>query len=148
MASFNQVTLVGNLTRDVELRTIASGTAVAEVSLAVNERIKRGDKWEDKVHFIDCVLWGRTAEIAAEYLAKGRPVLFSGSLQQDQWEQDGQKRSKIKVKVSEMTMLGSPSGGQQAPAAERPARTRPEPAKQASISYDEVTGAPGEDVPF
>ena len=111
MASFNRVILVGNLTRDVELRHIPSGTAVTDISLAVNERIKRNDQWVDDVNFFDVTLWGRTAEIAGEYLSKGSSVLIEGRLKQDKWEQeDGQKRSKIKVIGERMQMLSSRSG--------------------------------------
>ena len=71
MASFNRVILVGNLTRDPELRYIPSGTAVSDIGLAVNDRVKKGDQWVDEVTFVDITLWGRTAEIANEYLSKG-----------------------------------------------------------------------------
>ncbi|MDB4767010.1 single-stranded DNA-binding protein, partial [bacterium] len=71
MASYNRVVLVGNLTRDVELRFTPQGTAVTDVALAVNERVKRNDQWVDEVNFFDVTLWGRTAEIAGEYLGKG-----------------------------------------------------------------------------
>ena len=107
MASFNNVTLVGNLTRDVELRHVgANNTAVADVSIAVNERVKKGDDWLDEVNFFDCVLWSRKAEVAAEYLGKGSPILVSGRLKQETWEKDGQKRSKVKIIVNELQMLG------------------------------------------
>ena len=111
MASFNRVVLVGNLTRDVELRYIPSGTAVTDISLAVNERVKRNDQWIDEANFFDITLWGRTAEVAAEYLSKGSSVLIEGRLKQDRWEQDGQKKSKIKVVGERMQMLGSRPGG-------------------------------------
>ncbi len=110
MASFNRVILVGNLTRDVELRYIPSGTAVTDIGLAVNDRVKRNDEWVDETTFVDITLWGRTAEIASEYLSKGAPVLIEGRLKLDQWEQDGQKRSKLKVIGERMQMLGAPSG--------------------------------------
>ena len=107
MASFNNVTLVGNLTRDVELRHVgANNTAVADVSIAVNERVKRGDSYEDVTSFFDCTLWGRTAEIANEYLGKGSSILVNGRLKQETWVTDGQKRSKVKIIVNELQMLG------------------------------------------
>ena len=99
MASFNRVILVGNLTRDPELRYIPSGTAVSEIGLAVNDRVKRGDQWVDETTFVDVTLWGRTAEVANEYLSKGAPVLIEGRLKLDSWEKDGQKRSKLRVVV-------------------------------------------------
>lgn len=111
MASYNRVVLVGNLTRDVELRYTPSGTAVTDISLAVNERVKRNDQWIEEANFFDVTLWGRTAEVAGEYLSKGSSILIEGRLKQDRWEQDGQKRSKIKVIGERMQMLGSRGGG-------------------------------------
>lgn len=112
MAGFSSVTVVGNLVRDVELRYIPSGTAVADVTLAVNEREKKNGEYVDSAAFIDCVLWGKTAELAAEHLSKGSQCLFSGSIRQENWEKDGQKRSKLKINVSTMTFLGSKSDRQ------------------------------------
>lgn len=106
MPSFNQVTLVGNLCRDVEVKYLPSGTAVCDLVLAVNERVKNGNDWVDEPVFIDCTLFGKTAEVAGEYLSKGAAVLISGRLKLDQWEQEGQKRSKIKVVADKMQMLG------------------------------------------
>jgi len=107
MASFNKVILMGNATRDVELRYIPSGKAVADLSLAVNNRRKSGDEWVEDVVFVDCTVWGRTAEVAAEYVKKGKPVLVEGKLIQDSWETpDGQRRTKLKVVVDSMQLLG------------------------------------------
>jgi single-strand DNA-binding protein len=111
MASFNRVILVGNLTRDPELRYIPSGTAVSDVTIALNERIKRGDQWVEEAVFVDVTLWGRTAEIANEYLSKGSPVLIEGRLKLDRWEKDGQKHSKLRVTAEKMQMLGSKGAG-------------------------------------
>ncbi len=111
MASFNRVILVGNLTRDPELRYIPSGTAVSEIGLAVNDRVKRGEQWVDETTFVDVTMWGRTAEVANEYLSKGAPVLIEGRLKLDSWEKDGQKRSKLRVVCEKMQMLGSREGG-------------------------------------
>lgn len=111
MASFNRVILVGNLTRDPELRYIPSGTAVANVGLAVNDRVKKNDQWVDETTFVDVTLWGRTAEIANEYLSKGSSVLIEGRLKYDAWEKDGQKFSKLKVIGEKMQMLGARGGG-------------------------------------
>src|SRR5690606_41838919 len=97
MASFNRVILVGNLTRDPELRYIPSGTAVATVGLAVNDRVKRGEQWVDETTFVDVTLWSRTAEIANEYLSKGSSVLIEGRLKLDSLVKDGQKFSKLYV---------------------------------------------------
>src|SRR3954451_14033314 len=110
MASFNRVVLVGNLTRDPELRYIPSGMAVSDIGLAVNDRVKRGDQWVDEATFVDITLWGRTAEIANEYLSKGSPVLIEGRLKLDRWEKDGQKHSKLKVTADKLQMLGARDG--------------------------------------
>src|SRR3972149_1142335 len=113
MASFNRVILVGNLTRDPELRYIQSGTAVADVRLAVNDRRKNANgEWVEETLYVDVTLWGRTAEVAGEYLSKGSPVLIEGRLKLDSWEnQDGQKRSKLRVGCERMQMLGSKGEG-------------------------------------
>ena len=111
MASYNRVVLVGNLTRDPELRYIPSGTAVSDIGLAVNDRVKKGDQWVDEVTFVDVTLWGRTAEIANEYLTKGSPVLIEGRLKLDRWEKDGQKFSKLKVIGEKLQMLGGRGEG-------------------------------------
>lgn len=111
MASYNRVILVGNLTRDIELRYIPSGQAVSDVTVAVNDRRKtaNGD-WVDEPTFVDVTLWGRNAEVASEYLGKGSPVLIEGRLKLDRWETDGQKRSKLRVICEKMQMLGGRSG--------------------------------------
>src|SRR6476660_10031018 len=111
MASYNRVILVGNLTRDPELRYIPSGTAVSEIGLAVNDRIKKDNQWVDETTFVDVTLWGRTAEIANEYLTKGSSVLIEGRLKLDRWEKDGQKHSKLRVIGERLQMLGSREGG-------------------------------------
>jgi len=111
MASYNRVILVGNLTRDPELRYIPSGTAVSEVTLAVNDRVKRNDQWTEETTFVDVTLWARTAEVANEYLSKGSPVLIEGRLKLDRWEKDGQKHSKLRVVGEKMQMLGGKGGG-------------------------------------
>src|SRR5437762_9136077 len=112
MASFNRVILLGNLTRDVEVRYLQSGTAVADVGLAVNDRRKgQNGEWIEETTFVDVTLWGRTAEVAGEYLGKGSPILIEGRLKYDTWEKDGQKRSKLSVVCERMQMVGSKGGG-------------------------------------
>ncbi len=112
MASFNRVILMGNITRDIEVKYIASGTAVTELGLAVNDRRKtQSGEWVDETTFVDVTLWGRTAEVAGEYLSKGSPVLIEGRLKLDTWETDGQKRSKLRVVGERMQMLGGRGGG-------------------------------------
>ena len=111
MASFNRVVLVGNLTKDIELRHTKNNTAVTDISIAVNERVKRNEQWVDEAHFFEITLWGRLAEIAAEYLSKGSSVLVEGRLKHDRWEQDGQKRSKVGIVGEKLQMLGGKGGG-------------------------------------
>lgn len=111
MASYNRVILVGNLTRDIELKYTPGGTAVTDVGMAVNDRRKSATgEWVDETTFVDVTLWGRTAEVASEYLSKGSPILVEGRLKLDTWETDGQKRSKLRVVCDRMQMLGG--GGQ------------------------------------
>jgi len=112
MASFNRVILVGNLTRDIELKYTPGGTGVTDIGMAVNDRRKNSSgKWVDEVTFVDVTLWGRTAEVASEYLSKGAPILVEGRLKLDTWETDGQKRSKLRVVCERMQMLSGAGGG-------------------------------------
>jgi single-strand DNA-binding protein len=146
MASFNRVILVGNLTRDVELKYLQSGTAVTEIGLAVNDKRKNQQtgEWIDEPVFVDITLWGRTAEIASEYLGKGSSVLIEGRLKFDQVGE-------------QMTMLGSKGGGGprqsqsspqfdesefHSPGVDAPSRA-PSPAAASS-----APGKAAEDIPF
>lgn len=119
MASFNKVILLGNLTRDPEVKYTPNGTCVAEIGLAVNRTWfdKQSNSKKEEVTFCDVTLWSRDAEVAGEYLAKGRPVLIEGRLQLDTWDdkQTGQKRSKLRVVGERMQLLGGrgEGGGQQ-----------------------------------
>ena len=114
MASYNKVFLLGNLTRDPEVRYTPKGSAVADHGIAVNRQytLDNGEKREE-VTFVDVTLWGRQAEVAGEYLKKGRSVFIEGRLQLDTWDdkQSGQKRSKLKVIGEMMQMLGGRPGG-------------------------------------
>jgi single-strand DNA-binding protein len=110
--SFNQVILMGNLTRDPELRQIPSGQSVCSFSLALNRSYKGSDgNWQEATDYIDVVAWGPLGERVAQYLTKGRPALVNGRLQSRSWEQDGQKRSKVEVNAQDVTFLGGPGGG-------------------------------------
>ena len=112
MASFNRVILLGNITRDFDVKYLQSGTAVTEIGLAVNDRYKnQSGEWVDEVTFVDVTLWGRTAEIASEYLGKGAPALIEGRLKLHQWEKDGQKHSKLRVSCDRLQMLPKGGGG-------------------------------------
>src|SRR3954447_425224 len=139
MASYNKVLLLGNLTRDPEVRYTPKGSAVADLGIAVNRQytLDTGEKREE-VTFVDVTFWGRTAEVAGEYLKKGRSVFIEGRLQLDTWDdkQSGQKRSKLRVIGENMQMLGSRGAGGGAGAAEggdeeRPARAATPPPKAA-----------------
>ena len=115
MASFNKVILLGNLTRDPELRYTPQGSAVCEFALALNYQYtnkQTGQKVEE-VSFIDIVAWGKTGEICAEYLKKGRQVMVEGRLKQDRWEaQDGKKMSKVRVTAENVQFVGSRPAGE------------------------------------
>jgi single-strand DNA-binding protein len=171
MASFNKVILVGNLTRDPEVRYTPGGSAVCDITLAVNYQWtdKRTNERKEEVSFIDVTLWGRQAEIAGEYLAKGRPVLVEGRLQQDKWDdkETGQKRSKLKVVADAMQLLGGrsegapASGGNAPPRSGGAARTPATPARANDgfadadggrtpdqTFYDDMPSGGGDEVPF
>ena len=113
MASFNQVILIGNLTRDVELRHTPSNQTVANIGLATNRQYQTKDgERREEVTFVDCEAWGRQAEVMAQYLSKGRPIMIQGRLKLDSWQdKDGGSRSKLKVVVENFQFLGSREGG-------------------------------------
>src|SRR5690242_11646810 len=147
MASFNKVILLGNLTRDPEVRYTPKGSAVCDLGLAVNRSytLDSGEKREE-VTFVDVVLWARLAEIAGEYLKKGRPVFIEGRLQLDTWDdkQSGQKRSKLRVIGETMQLLGGrppgTSGGEGGES--RSAKTTPPPKAAGAAAPDD------DEIPF
>ena len=145
MASFNRVILVGNLTRDVELKYTGNQTPVTDVGLAVNDRRKStSGEWVEDTTFVDVTLWGRTAEVAAQYLGKGSSVLIEGRLRLDTWETDGQKRSKLRVVGERMQMLGGRSAGQ--PRSDRDSGAQ---VAQANSPQNLSAGGPPDDeIPF
>jgi len=172
MASLNKVMLIGNLTRDPEIRYTPKGTPLAEFGIAVNRRYtaENGEKREE-VTFVDVTFWGRTAEIANEYLRKGRPVYVEGRLQLDSWEDKstGKKQSRLKVIGEEMQMLGSREGGgggaprsggegeyDEEPRQSRPASRPPQqqqraqgrPATPPKAPVDPDLDVEGDDIPF
>lgn len=111
--SFNKVILHGNLARDIEIRYLATGTAVGEFSIAVNKKWKTQDgEQKEKCSFIDCTVFGDRAVTMGDWFAKGGAILIEGELTQDQWEdrQTGQKRSKLKVIVNSFDFVGDPKG--------------------------------------
>lgn len=119
----NVVALIGNLTRDPELKSLPSGMAVCDLGVAVNDRRKNAQtgEWEDKPGFYNVTVFGAQGENAAKFLAKGRPVGITGRLSFEQWEKDGQKRSAVKIIASDVQFLGSkddnasPAGGEGEP---------------------------------
>ncbi len=114
MASYNKVMLLGNCTRDPEVKYTPKGSAVTDLGLAINRYYTTdGGEKREETTFVDVTLWGRQAEIAGEYLKKGRPVFIEGRLQLDTWDdkQTGQKRSKLRVVGEAMQLLGSREGG-------------------------------------
>jgi single-strand DNA-binding protein len=162
MANFNKVILVGNLTRDPEVKYTTGGTAIAEIGLAINRQWfdQKSNERKEEVTFVNVTLFGRQAEVAGEYLSKGRSVLIEGRLKLDQWEdkQSGQKKSKLVVIGEAMQMLGgrgegSPAGGGAGGASrgagQRSAPRGSEPSSEPS--YDESSfsgGSPNDEVPF
>ncbi|HEY2790700.1 MAG TPA: single-stranded DNA-binding protein [Gaiellales bacterium] len=149
MANINRVILTGNLTADPELSTLASGTSVCRLRLAVNRRYKdqSSGEWSEKPNYFDIKVWGAQGENCAQYLSKGRPVAIDGRLEWSEWEsQDGGKRSKVEVVADTVQFLGSRSdneggggGGGFRPSAE----LKPDP-------VEAFTGAAAsdDDIPF
>jgi len=160
MASFNKVILLGNVTRDPELRYISSGTAVTDIGLAVNDRRKTASgEWVEETTFVDVTLWGRTAEVAGEYVTKGSPLLIEGRLKLDTWEKDGKKNSKLRVVGERMQLLGGRGEGRGEGGRGKPRVAAGRGAPQAEENYDQSSGfddaGPGagpvgadDDIPF
>ncbi len=146
MASLNKVMLIGNLGKDPEVRYTQSGTAVASFSLATSERFKnKNGEWEDKTEWHNVTLWGRLAEIAGEYLAKGKTVYIEGRLQTRKWQdKDGRDRYTTEIVGDKMQMLsgkGEGGGGNNRPAGGRSAESQ-------GPAYDEPVFNPDDDIPF
>jgi single-strand DNA-binding protein len=143
---------MGNFTRDVEIRYLQSGTAVADIGLAVNDRRKSAQgEWIEETTFVDVTLWGRTAEVAGEFLSKGSSVLIEGRLKLDTWETDGQKRSKLKVVCERMQMLGSRSssgGGGGSPPQRSDADEAHSEYHDEEHAMSTPSGTPKDDIPF
>ena len=113
MPSYNKVILMGNLTRDVQLKSVAGGQAVAEIGIAVNRKFKLKDGTEkEEVTFVDCECWGPRADVIAKYFSKGKPIFIEGRLKLDSWEdKDGQKRSKMRVVIEDFQFIEGRGGG-------------------------------------
>lgn len=109
MPSFNKVLLMGNLTRDPELRFTAGGAAVCSLGLAVNRKYKQGDEWKEEVCFVDITVWGKQAENCAEYLSKGSAAFIEGRLHLNSWAtESGEKRNKLEVVANTVQFLSRP----------------------------------------
>jgi single-strand DNA-binding protein len=157
--SFNQVILMGNLTRDPELRQIPSGQSVCSFSLALNRSYKGGDgEWQEATDYVDVVAWGPLGERVAQYVTKGRPVLVNGRLQSSSWEQEGKKRTKVEVNAQDVTFLGGRDGGNEggsssySPAASSSAPAdKPKPSKKKEdVVIEDIGDEPInlDDIPF
>lgn len=154
--SLNQVTLMGNLTRDPELRQTPTGQNVTSFSLALNRSYKDGSgEWQEATDYIDIVCWGPLAERVAQYLSKGRRCLVQGRLQSRSWEQDGNKRSKVEVLANDVTFLDSRGGGDSdnssqsdEPTAEKPKASKK--AKKDDVVIEDIGDQPInlDDIPF
>ena len=153
MRGFNKVVLMGNLTRDPELRTTPTGQNVASFSLAVNRSWKNAQgEQQEAVDYIDCNIWGKPAEIITQYMKKGSGILVSGRLQQRSWEQEGQKRSKVEVVVEDFNFVGggdrdggAPSGGSSSSSSSASTSKKSEPAAIEDIGDEPINL---DDIPF
>jgi single-strand DNA-binding protein len=152
MANFNKVILVGNLTRDPELRYTPKGMAIAKVGLAINRNwTSEGGEKKEEVTFVDVDIFGRTAENVAQYMKKGRPILVEGRLRLDQWDdkQTGQKRSRLGVVAETVQFLGSAGGAGDGGGGEPAPRRSAAPSAPAPSSAPEPDmPPPDDDVPF
>lgn len=110
MEDINSLNIVGNLVKDAELKYTNSGTAITNLTIAVNRSVKKGDNWEEEASFFDVSIWGRRGEALNQYLQKGTKIAVSGSLKQDRWDQDGQKRSRVIIQCDKIQLLGSKQG--------------------------------------
>jgi len=147
MASYNKVMLLGNLTRDPEVKYTPKGSAVADIGLAVNRTYTTdGGEKREETTFVDVTMWGRQAEIAGEYLKKGRPLFVEGRLQLDTWDdkQTGQKRSKLRVVCENFQMLGSRDGGGEGGGGGRPSGGSSRPGKSAPAAEESAD----DDIPW
>jgi len=153
MANYNKVLLMGNLTRDPELRYTPKGTAIAEIGLAINRKWKsETGEAKEEVTFVDVSAFGRTAEVIAQYLKKGRPIMIEGRLKFDQWDDKatGAKRSKLRVVCESFEFLDSGNRGAEggAPAAAAPRVQRPAPSGPPSEPVEGDGPPESDDVPF
>jgi single-strand DNA-binding protein len=149
-ASLNKVLLMGNLTRDPEVKYTPKGNAVGDLAIAINDSYKAQDGTvKEVVTYVDIEVWGRQAETCKQYLSKGRAVFIEGQLRLDQWESpQGEKKSRMKVRADRVQFLGGPAGGgTRGGGAERPAAAATESARPAKT--DDASPLPDDDdIPF
>ena len=148
MANVNKVILIGNLTRDPEVKFTPKGTAVSQISLAINRKYKVGEEAKEETTFVDVELWGRLAEIAGDYAKKGNPLYIEGRLKQDSWDdkETGKKRTKMLVVGESLQLLGGrPSGGE---GGQRPSQNRPAASRTSAPAAPQGGGEPDDDIPF
>jgi len=140
MPNLNKVLLMGNLTRDPELRYTPNGTAVAEFGIAVNRRWKTPDgEQRDETTFVDVNMWGRRGEVITEYFKKGDPIFIEGRLRLDQWEgRDGQKRSRMRVVAENFEFISSRGGGRRKPEGEEAPAPSGQGGEDIEVSDDEI----------
>lgn len=157
--SLNQVIMMGNLTRDPELRQTPTGQTVTNFSLALNRSYKdQSGEWQEVTDYVDVVCWGPLAERVAQYMSKGRRCLVQGRLQSRSWEQEGQKRSKVEVLANDVTFLDSRGGGDDTAkggqsASDDDSESKPKPSKKAKkddVVIEDVGEEPInlDDIPF
>jgi len=133
----NSVILIGNLTRDAELKYTAQGSAITKMSIAVNKRVKKNEEWVDEAHFFDLVQWGKRGESLAQYLTKGKKIAVAGELEQQRWtDKEGKTKSKIVVNVQEIELLSAHEKSEQA--------TQPKTNREKMAESGEFT----DDIPF
>lgn len=146
MGCINKAAISGNLTRDPELRTTQSGTSVLSMAVAVNERVKRGDQWEDRPSYVDVTVWGARAEALSKFLRKGLRVAVSGRLRQDRWQdkQTGENRSRLGIVADEVDVMTPRDGAQGRQAVSQPQVARTPYAAPPAAPADPYD----EDIPF
>ena len=135
MTDINNVTLVGRLTKDADIRYTTGGTAVLNFALAVNESRKQGEQWIEEVSFFDVTLFGRMGESIHKYMIKGKQVAISGRLQQQRWQKDGQNYSRIAVIANYIQLFGSAQGNSQSAPSESPSGAVPLDAFASDIPF-------------
>lgn len=142
MASFNSVQMIGNLTRDPEVKYLPSGVAVCELNIAVNSSYfnKKTNQKVEECDFFGVVCWNKTAELAGQYLSKGRSIFVSGRLKNESYEKDGKRITKTKIVAEDLQFLGGGNSSNERPAAPKQA--------DAPSSFDDAPQGDGDDVPF